>query len=47
MRKYSDSKVNKVFTMLLVIIAIFALLFIVIRNELNKHITEICEYKSK
>lgn len=47
MRKYSDTKANKIIGILLVILIVACFILVIIRNQLNQHITEICEYKCK
>ena len=47
MRKYSDTKANKIIGILLVIFIVACFILVIIRNQLNQHITEICEYKCK
>lgn len=47
MRRYSDSKANKVFISLVIIVVLLLTIFCIFHKQLSKHMSEICEYKGR
>lgn len=47
LRKYSDTKTNKILHILLIIVILFCLILCLLHKQLSEHISEICEYKGR
>ena len=45
LRKYSDTKTNKILHILLIIVLLFCLIICLFHKQLSEHMSEICEYK--
>ena len=47
MRKYSDTKTNKILHIILIAAVLLSIIICLFYKQLNKHMSEICEYKGR